>query len=170
MKSNSLIFLVTTIILASGCQVAGDPNIKHQKLSVDEISNSNQCRLEVNPSAHWLDNFEAANAMMAKVMPQQLDSVSEPLNPQDFVDRTLLIVNMGSQPTAGYSLSLLETSLQVDGDLATVTVSWEVPDDSSIQAQLLTQPCLALAVQQGDYSNIELVDQNQNRLFILPTR
>ena len=63
MKSNSLIFLVTTIILASGCQVAGDPNIKHQKLSVDEISNSNQCRLEVNPSAHWLDNFEAANAM-----------------------------------------------------------------------------------------------------------
>ena len=64
------------------------------------------------------------------------------------------------RPTSGYAVSLGSNTAKVGkrGDL-TLTVAWTEPSADSIQAQVITSPCLFVSVPKDDYPTIRVVDE-----------
>ena len=71
----------------------------------------------------------------------------------------IIRVNMGQQPSGGYALRLISEHLEISPDTARVTLEWLQPKPGSVQIQALTYPCLYLKVAKGNYSQLEIVDQ-----------
>ncbi|PVV27524.1 MAG: hypothetical protein B6D79_01960 [gamma proteobacterium symbiont of Ctena orbiculata] len=76
-------------------------------------------------------------------------------------------VNMGQQPSGGYGLRLLSDRLEISSNRARVTLEWLQPKPGSVQMQALTYPCLYLKIAKGDYSQLEIVDQDGEVRFDL---
>jgi hypothetical protein len=78
-------------------------------------------------------------------------------------DNTWLIrVDMGQQPSGGYGLKLLSDKLAIKEQTATFALQWRKPDPDMAQIQMLTYPCLYLKVAKGDYTRLEVVDEEGN--------
>ncbi len=71
----------------------------------------------------------------------------------------LLLISMGQQRSAGYSLALLsETTTVVDGQIS-IQVAWNSPPPGMMMAQVVTRPCLLLALTAQNYKGVQVVDQ-----------
>ncbi|MGD9164330.1 MAG: protease complex subunit PrcB family protein [Chromatiales bacterium] len=68
-------------------------------------------------------------------------------------------VDMGRQPSGGYGLRLMSEQLEISSDRARVALEWLEPKAGLVQIQALTYPCLYLKVAKGNYSRLEIVDQ-----------
>ncbi|MCU7933027.1 MAG: protease complex subunit PrcB family protein [Candidatus Thiodiazotropha sp. (ex Codakia rugifera)] len=68
-------------------------------------------------------------------------------------------VDMGQQPSGGYGLKLLSDHLERTSDTARVAVEWVKPQPGMVQIQALTYPCLYLKIAKGEYTRLEIVDQ-----------
>jgi hypothetical protein len=67
---------------------------------------------------------------------------------------------MGVHPTAGYSLSLAHTHARLDHDVVTIPLTWHEPAQGAITAQVITQPCLIVALEKRQYAGVRVVDQS----------
>lgn len=56
----------------------------------------------------------------------------------------LFAVSRGEMPTAGYRMALQQVSL--DAQTLIIDLDWQAPDPERVQAQMLTHPCLVVAV------------------------
>ena len=72
----------------------------------------------------------------------------------------LVEVNMGSQPTPGYGLSLLSPTLQIEGDTASIALKWIKPPAGKMLPQMVTTPCLVLSIEKGDYTRLQIHDES----------
>ncbi len=71
----------------------------------------------------------------------------------------LLLVSMGQQRSAGYSLALLtEITAVVDGQIA-IQLAWRGPLPGMMVAQVVTRPCLLLALPAQNYKRVQIIDQ-----------
>jgi hypothetical protein len=77
-------------------------------------------------------------------------------------DAWLIRVDMGQQPSGGYGLKLLSDKLAIQEQTATLALQWRKPDPDMAQIQMLTYPCLYLKVAKGDYTRLEVVDEEGN--------
>lgn len=82
-----------------------------------------------------------------------------------------LALSKGVQPTSGYALRLANGAKMVAGKLQ-IPVIWETPLPDSLQAQMLTHPCLIVALdlsteKQNDM-NIDFVDQSGEIIATYP--
>jgi hypothetical protein len=68
-------------------------------------------------------------------------------------------VNMGQKPSGGYALRLISEQVEVSSDTARVSLQWLQPKPGTAQIQALTYPCLYLQVAKGNYTRLEIVDQ-----------
>jgi hypothetical protein len=75
----------------------------------------------------------------------------------DFQQRRVLFLADGERPSAGYGLRLANSTLTVAS--ATATLQLETQTPSAISAQVVSRPCLLLALPGGDYRRVEAVDQ-----------
>ena len=66
----------------------------------------------------------------------------------------LLSVFKGAQPTPGFSFSLSAASV-VQGT-AELTVQWHEPEPNTLQAQMMTYPCLVIGIEPGGYSTVRV--------------
>ncbi len=76
-------------------------------------------------------------------------------------------VNMGQQPSGGYALRLISDHLEISSDTARITLEWLQPGSGSVQIQTLTYPCLYLKVAKGNYSRLDIADQQGDVRFSL---
>ncbi|MBI3546412.1 MAG: protease complex subunit PrcB family protein [Gammaproteobacteria bacterium] len=72
----------------------------------------------------------------------------------------VLIISMGMRPTAGYLLNLASARAPLNGPVLNIPIVWREPAAGSMVAQVITQPCLMLAVEKGEYSEVRAMDQN----------
>jgi hypothetical protein len=93
---------------------------------------------------------------------KQSDTLSHPkADGQDALAGSLLIrVDMGQQPSGGYGLKLLSDKLAVSGQTASFALQWVEPKPRMGQIQILTYPCLYLKIAKGNYTRLEVVDEN----------
>ncbi len=73
-------------------------------------------------------------------------------------DALLLAISRGTQPTPGYSLTL--DGAHRRDRTAVVSVQWHVPAPGAVLAQMVTDPCLVVALPRADFQRVEAVDQN----------
>ncbi len=70
----------------------------------------------------------------------------------------MVAISRGRQPTPGYSLTLEGAHRR--GRTAVVSVQWHVPKPGAVLAQVITYPCLVVALPQADFRRVEAVDQS----------
>jgi hypothetical protein len=68
-------------------------------------------------------------------------------------------VSMGQKPSGGYGLRLISEHLEISSETARVSLQWLEPKTGTAQIQALTYPCLYLKIAKGNYSRLEIVDQ-----------
>jgi hypothetical protein len=78
----------------------------------------------------------------------------------DFEREGLLLVEMGRRPTAGYALGLADQHVTVEDGVATLRVEWREPPRGSIQAQVITAPCLLARLARRGIREVRVVDES----------
>jgi hypothetical protein len=72
-----------------------------------------------------------------------------------------LLIAMGQRSSAGYGLTLADKVAVVRDGVLTVRVDWREPLPDRLRAQVMTSPCLLVAVPDAGFTRIEVVDQEE---------
>lgn len=75
-------------------------------------------------------------------------------------DHHLLLVSMGQQSSAGYSLTLLSTTAPLIDGMVSLQVAWNSPPADMMVAQVVTEPCLVLGLKRQAYEGVQVVDSH----------
>jgi hypothetical protein len=82
----------------------------------------------------------------------------------DFTKERVVTVSAGQRPTAGYRLQLVSSQVQVAGGKVLIRLQEQKPSGDSMVAQVLTTPCIVLALTRGTYAAVEFVDDRERSL------
>lgn len=142
----------------SGAKVTGDVSRGEDDAQV--LRASAQCGTATREgSARWLASDEEYRAALAAVDRRRLSGVQREPAAVDFATHGVLLVEMGQRATAGYALDLASADVRRDGDGGTVRVNWNEPPEDAMVAQVLTSPCLFVAVKKDQLRSLKVVDQ-----------
>lgn len=145
----------------SGAAVTRDPGgVSRGAGEAHVLRASAQCGTQTrHGSARWLATDEEYRAALAAVGRARLPGMEREPAAVDFATHGVLLVEMGQRATAGYALDLANEHLERDGDGGTVRVNWNEPPEDAMVAQVLTSPCLFVAVKKDQLRSLKIVDQ-----------
>jgi hypothetical protein len=83
---------------------------------------------------------------LASVFPPELGAPSPQPALADFDAEVVVVIATGEKPTAGWALALAAPKAQVKDGVAGVSVAVAGPAAGAITAQVLTRPCLVVAL------------------------
>lgn len=69
----------------------------------------------------------------------------------------LIALSRGPQPTPGYALSLESATLE--NQTAVLRLRWETPPPDAALAQVITHPCLVIALPGAGFDRVRAIDQ-----------
>lgn len=125
-------------------------------ISVSKILTSHQCNIAGPTSAHWINNRPQLISMYKQVTSHIINA--KPSIPDiDFSTTGILVVSMGTQRSGGYGLSLTKSPTVVKNDTATLKINWRKPAKGMMTIQMLTNPCLILKIQKGNFKILRIV-------------
>lgn len=75
----------------------------------------------------------------------------QPAKPSDMGDWPLVLISLGQKPSGGYGVALGGTTAEVNGGMVALPLTVQEPAPDSLHTQQLTQPCLVVAIQPGNY-------------------
>jgi hypothetical protein len=151
---------------ASAPAAAGTP--RHEASSaattnaaVAQLSASMQCgTTSREPYVRWFGTAEEyREAITAKDKLTMSGTAPAEDPPIDFGERGVLEVAMGQRPTAGYGLELASDEVRPENGIGVVRVNWTEPKEDAAVAQVVTSPCIRLAVRKEGLREVEVVDQ-----------
>ncbi|MBT3039996.1 MAG: protease complex subunit PrcB family protein [Candidatus Thiodiazotropha endolucinida] len=145
-----LIGLGLILLVSSGCNTMASS-------SVSVLKQGYVCSVNQPAGLQLVSDAVAKQADSTRIgvdTPQKDADTS--LDPEQF---WIVRVNMGQQPSGGYALRLISDQLEISSDTARVALEWLQPKPGSVQIQALTYPCLYLKIARGNYSRLEIVDQ-----------
>jgi hypothetical protein len=87
-----------------------------------------------------------------------IEGSNDPAAGAPVAQELLIAVSHGAQPSPGYRFELRSATLS-EG-VAQLNLHWTTPPTNSIQATVMTNPCLVLALPKGDYQRVVAQDQN----------
>jgi hypothetical protein len=79
----------------------------------------------------------------------------KPAAPPDTGDRLLVLISLGQKPSGGYGLALTGVKAVVDQGVVLLPLLVQEPPPDSLQTQHLTQPCLVVGLQPGNYRQVQ---------------
>jgi len=161
--SRSRIAYRLAVLAASGlaaCQAGTGPPAVDDTAEIVTLAAGTQCgRSEAAPAAGWLDTAGELQDAYRYMTRQSLGAKPLPAPLPDFTRYGVLQVFMGQQSTGGYQLRLLHPRIEHIASGATVRVEWLSPPPGALTTQVVTSPCLLLAVPRGSYRSITITDQ-----------
>ncbi|PCH60809.1 MAG: hypothetical protein COC05_03140 [Gammaproteobacteria bacterium] len=160
--------------LMAGCSNAA-PRLAID-LNVEQLWSHTQCGF-VEKSARVIDNehvfrqtyFQLGQHLLVgnAIDKSQLNDLPQ----VDWSNKIVLLLAMGQKPSAGYAVSLAKSKSLVNNNVLSIEVNWQQPAADSFQAQVITSPCLLLAVPRHGYRSISVVDHSESliqRWTVLP--
>ena len=142
-----------------GCQAcAGEEPT--QSLPVASLHSLSQCGVS-EQGLRWVRQQQQLSELLATL---RLPADKLTL---DFAQHSLLVVYLGSQPNPGYQLQLLDEQAPLLADRLQVLVERLMPEPGMMYAQVITTPCLLLSLPNGDYQQIEAIDQFGDSLGVV---
>ncbi len=139
------------LVLFSGCAAKDTP------LAVTELVNHTQCQL-VSAGVSQLSANQLPGVGGSRLLAAP-GSASGPQVPAD--TQAIVAISRGQQPTPGYRFTLAHASL-VNPDEVEIRLSWQQPAPDAVLAQMLTHPCIVLAVPatQTPLRRVRVADNN----------
>jgi hypothetical protein len=129
-----------------------DADERAGEVSVRVLASGLQCGKGKGVTIVELDSRQELDARHSALMSGDLASA--------FNSERVFIISMGLHPTAGYSLSLAHARARLDHGVATIPLTWHEPAPGAITAQVITQPCLIVALEKRQYTGVRVVDQS----------
>jgi hypothetical protein len=85
---------------------------------------------------------------------------SPPTPAVDFDAEHVVDIQMGQKPTGGYGIELAEPHATLNDGEALIRLRWIEAAPGAIVTQILTSPCLIIALPKGAYEKIAITDEN----------
>lgn len=113
------------------------------------------------PSVSLVAGADRLDRIFAEVKAGTLGP-SAPMPGVDFTAVHVVDIRMGQKPTGGYGIELADSLARlVDGE-ALIRLNWIEPAPGTVVTQVLTSPCLIIAVPKDAYERITLTDASGN--------
>ena len=144
--------MLAALALISGCAQTGAG--EEATLPVDALYSGSQCGDLERPTTVWIASAAAWRSWHGRIVSPRMSLPSPPM--VDFSREGVLLVAMGTRPSAGYGLSLAGASA-TDGVLS-VRVNWREPLPGYRQAPVVIRPCLVLKVPAVPFARITVLD------------
>lgn len=124
----------------AGDNAGGDPAMHRH---IEQIAAKSQCgRVEATPALTLLRNAEElADALEDKAVFGKPKVIPPAV---DFGAETVVLVQLGQRPNAGYGLELTATEATLEGAELALPVAERSPDPAMMHASVITAPCLVL--------------------------
>ena len=152
-------WLVIMALLLNSCAATGGG--LEQAVAVRTLAAPLHCGAwAAQPALHWLDDSAAYQALGRALNPSPVQDRSHSLPVVDFRHSRVVLLGMGSRPSSGYALELLDSVIDPGQEVLRLVVRYQEPPPDALTAQVLTSPCLLLAVERGKYRRIEVVDES----------
>ena len=133
----SFLFISCSIVLASLLSACGSQPAQ-MVYQIPKSTTSQQCFITQSESYIWLEQEEQWNEL-PQAARQQFESAKI-----DFSKESILIISAGQKTSAGYGLEL--TNWLLEQDHCQVTRVARQPPADSMQAQVITSPCLLVKI------------------------
>lgn len=154
MNNRSAIPSWLRMMVMSGAVLSAACNDASGQVSVAPVYQSQQCG-DSPAGLSRIESREALAALAGAAGVRGLDGDEAGSVPSvDFDERLVLLVSQGQRPTAGYGIALQGNAAPVNDATVELPVRFSSPDDGAIVAQVLTSPCLVLALEPGDYERV----------------
>ncbi len=161
--------LAVAVLMIGGCSHSDQSGGRSAVLPVTQLYAGVMCgRSERAPSATWITETVQLRKVYDRIESTVLPKQPRQLPVIDFRKERVLLIEMGQQTTAGYGLALSDEQAQLADAIAEITVTWMEPAVGSIQAQMVTSPCLIVKLPMDSYSRIRVVDQDRGVRLEIP--
>lgn len=131
-------------------------------LSAERIWQSGQCG-QRTAGSRWIEDRAALERVVRAADPQSPDTDAARAPAVDLDRRRVVLIALGARPTAGYGMALPRDTLDVQGDRAVLHIAVTRPAVDSMQAQVMTAPCMLVAVERGGYAALDILDSEGRR-------
>lgn len=139
-------------ILLAGCNQGAE-------LAATEVLNNTSCK-GAEDGLQLVSYADVAKLRGSTLISMSSNESSLEAGAESAADTPLLLFALsgGRQPTAGYYYALKDARQL--GDVAELQLHWHTPDPDSMQAQVITYPCIVVGLEQGNFSEVRAVDQH----------
>ena len=145
MHINKLLVALTIIATTASCS--------QKSIQLDTILNSNQCGF----SQQELVMINSDSQLNQLFKQHSFNSPIKNLNAINFDTSSLILLSMGQQTTAGYSIQLNSSTAIIGNDIIKVDATFNKPLAGSFNAQVLTSPCALYKMDKQEIKRIELL-------------
>lgn len=156
-----LILALCLSALLSSCAATGagsdQPNAS-QNGELSLVHGGSQCGSNgAEPRVTWVDDAVSFKRIIVRANAKSGRERAVP--GMDFQQHGVVWISMGDKPSAGYRINS-DGSTFIQDEALNVPVDWAEPAPGYVQAQVLTSPCLLIAVPRGNFTAINVIDQN----------
>ncbi|MDR9425237.1 MAG: protease complex subunit PrcB family protein [Marinobacter sp.] len=149
--------LVTVVALA-GCGSTGPEKSEAPAPAVRQVTQSAHCGL-TGPGMAWVETDEKREKLLDLAGQNMVTSMVRKV---DLSRERLVFVTLGQKPKAGYSVGLDEFS--VDQNSLTMRMRVREPAPDAMVAQVITSPCVVLAVSPVDWQQVKVIGVSEQPL------
>ncbi len=140
----SIALAITMVATLVGCNKR--PTL--QQVALRPLHHSLHCQLEgARAGGRWLHQ--------ATELPEHLRHLQV-----DFTKESIIALFLGNRPSGGYGIELQAQQAMVDAGRAFVPIVLQQPAPGMMQIQVITSPCLYFAIENGEYREIDVIDQH----------
>ena len=135
-------------------------------LPVTIVVSSAQCNLgdrELN-GRFLVDEADAAQLLQRVVRPRFGVDAALP-NELDFTRQRAVVISLGAKPTPGYGLDVAATAV-IDEGVLMLDVTLTSPPPGRMLPQVITTPCVVLALPKDGYQWLALVDKTSRQILL----
>ncbi|WP_161494475.1 protease complex subunit PrcB family protein [Marinobacter salexigens] len=151
-------------LVLAGCASSEVAGAKPDALMARQVIQSAHCGLS-GPGLAYVETSERLQQLLD--LPAQNMAVQQ-LRQVDLEKEHLLFVTLGEKPTGGYSVSLSSaTAGQTEGSLR-LLVAARSPAPGTMTTQVITSPCVVIAVPASDWSEVRVSGVRDKDLVLKP--
>lgn len=158
MKVVCRIFCAALLMMLSACN-AGNREDQVRMIQLRTIASAGLCGSSsiapyissVSNRAELEDTWRFIHKGLAGDLP--------PLPSVDFSREQALVIFMGQKNTAGFGLALASTHAELREGILVLQLQWQEPKLGSMQAHVITSPCIMIGFPRLEYRGVRVIDQ-----------
>ena len=150
--------VVLCLSLLAGCAMFKPKPVEPEDLLVAELRRSVDCGTSSREARmRYFANADDYTAW------QDTQSERASLMPSDQLpgDKALVLVEMGQRNSGGHYLKVGELAFLDRDRMLWLTGVWTTPGPDRMVTQMITSPCVLVAIPQRDYAGIRISDQDE---------
>ena len=140
-----------------GCVQPGGNAASDATVPIARLASPGQCGGLDRPAVRWIASAGEWRDLYARINSQWMNPPPPPA--VDFPREGVLLIAMGQRPSAGYALALADEVATASDGVLTVRVDWREPPPGYRRAQVMTSPCLLVAVPDAGFTRVRVVDR-----------